>query len=217
MKRIHSFRPVFVFSLLILLIAGTALWPACSGKIAVRYYLLAPISPPRQEAALIPDDNENILIGIGPITIADYLKRTEIVTRNHSEQLILADDHQWAEPLESSVMRVMTANLSHLLPRDTTTVLPWREISALDYQIRLDLIRLDSEQADTAFLEARWMILKGKKRQVLAIHTSRLEERLPLNPDETENYNAIVAAESRLLEKLSREMAGSLQYWMENV
>jgi hypothetical protein len=210
-------RSIFVnILLLLLLISGPGVWPGCGGKVAIRYYMLEPMRPSPQETALVSDHDETILIGVGPITVAEYLQRTEIIIRNHRRQLILADDHQWAEPLEATVMRVMTANLSHLLKGDGTTVLPWRDMSALDYQIKLELIRLDSEQADNAVLEARWMLLKGSERNVIGIHTVRLEEKLPFNPDETENYHAIVAAESRLLEQLSREMADGVRYRLDN-
>jgi hypothetical protein len=200
--------------LLLSLIFGSALWMGCGGKIAIRYYMLEPMHPSEKDVTFCPDQGDKILVGVGPVTIAEYLQRTEMVIRNHRRQLTLTDDHQWAEPLEASVMRVMTTNLSHLLKPRGMTVLSWRDMSTLDYQIQLNLIRLDSEHAGSAVLEARWMLLKGKEREVVCIHTSRLKEKLPFIPDETGDYRAIVATESRLLEALSREMVDSLQYWV---
>lgn len=205
-------RQIFMFRLGIVLLAGVVLsMTGCGEKIAIRYYLLESIPPSGEQTVAVTPDDRNLLIGVGPVTIPEYLKRTEMVTRDSRNQLELADYHQWAEPLENSVMRVLTANLSGLLPGERITVLPWRATSDIDYQIKVDLIRLDSENADRAFLEARWVVLTGKSRELVSLHSSHFETPITVTTDETERFNAVVAAQSHLLERLSREMADRIQ------
>ena len=46
-------------------------------------------------------------IGVGPVTVPDYLDRPQIATRSSSSSLQFSEFDRWAEPLEKNLMRVL--------------------------------------------------------------------------------------------------------------
>ncbi len=183
-----------------------AVWGGCGGSTAItRFYLLDSMAEPAGEVGAGAAGHKDIVIGVGPVNIPEYLKRSEIVTRDGRNKLLLADFDLWAEPLEENVSRVLAKNLSILLPSNRIAVFPWRGMPSIQYQIKLDLIRFDGEQNGHAFLDARWMILSGKEKEILLVRRSAFRE-----PIVSKTYEAIVGAQSRLIEKLSRDIAAAL-------
>jgi uncharacterized lipoprotein YmbA len=76
----------------------------------------------------------------------------------------------------------------------------------IDYQIEVDIIRFDATRGGDAVLNARWTILAGDSKEILVRkHSAVTQEAGGLG------YEDLVAAESRLLETLSREMAAAIK------
>jgi uncharacterized lipoprotein YmbA len=65
-------------------------------------------------------------IGIGPVTLPKYLDRPQIVTFTSPYALNVVEFDRWAEPLESTFVRVLAENLALLLPRAHVVVSPCR-------------------------------------------------------------------------------------------
>ena len=59
-------------------------------------------------------DLRNIGILVGPIRMALYLDRSDIVIRDSQNQIRLAEFSQWAGPLHENFSRVLAENLSVL-------------------------------------------------------------------------------------------------------
>ena len=196
----------FAQTAVVITIMLMAVWGGCGGSTAItRFYLLDSMAEPAEEVGAGAAGHEDIVIGVGPVNIPEYLKRSEIVTRDGRNKLLLADFDLWAEPLEENISRVLAKNLSILLPSDRIAVFPWRGMPSIQYQIKLDLIRFDGEQDGHALLDARWMILSGKEKEILLMRRSAFRE-----PIVSKTYEAIVVAQSRLIEKLSRDIAAAL-------
>jgi uncharacterized lipoprotein YmbA len=78
--------------------------------------------------------------------------------------------------------------------------------SSTDYLVTVQVVRFDGQTGGEVLLEARWAIFKGDRKQLLQARRSSLVE-----PVATEDYEAMVAAMSRALGSLSREIAGALR------
>ena len=74
-----------------------------------------------------------------------------------------------------------------------------------DYRLAVDVIRLEAVPGREALLQARWAVADGSGNQVLAAGSETLTE-----PLATTDFGALVAAESRLLETLSRRIAKAI-------
>ena len=75
----------------------------------------------------------------------------------------------------------------------------------IDYQVMLDVIRCDGRLGKDARLVARWSLLGGQEKKLLAVSRSSIRE-----PVSGSDYAALVAAQSRALAKLSQEIVAAI-------
>jgi len=170
-----------------------------------RFYLLQPIaSIPAEKTAAVKLDGMHI--GVGPLTLPEYVDRPQIVTLVGPHELDLADFDQWSEPLRESVPRILGENLSALLSTQHIYLYPWIGSANIDYQIEVDVTRFDAAPGGDAALSARWTILAGNSKEILVRKNSAITQEAG-----GIGYEALVAAESQLLEKLSREITAAIK------
>jgi len=167
-----------------------------------RFYLLSPLPPSEAAAAAA----SGVAIGVGPVTIPEYLNRGQIVTRTGENRLELAEFDRWAEPLQKNLARVLVLNLSTLLSTDRVALHPWNRSTLMDYQVIVDVGRFEAGPDGAASLLARWSIVDGADRKILRMRKSRFRE-----PIADESYEATVASMSRAAAALSREIAGAIR------
>ncbi len=147
-----------------------------------------------------------VSIGVGPVRVAEYLERPQIVTRVTPHEIMIADFDQWAEPLGQNISRVLADNLSALLCTTMVVVFPWKGSVPLDFQVEVDILRLDGNPGKDASLEVQWMALDLRKaKRVVAFKKLSFTE-----PTGGQDYRALVAAESHNLEVLSRDIAATI-------
>jgi uncharacterized lipoprotein YmbA len=170
-----------------------------------RFYTLSAMAP--ASAVSIPDNPlRNATIGIGPIKIADYLDRSKIVTRTGDNRIELAEYDQWAGSFEDNLTHVLADNIGIMVPTERIYLYPWSTSMPIDYQVILDIVRFDGRLNDNILLVARWRVLTGKKKNILTVRRSNVIE--PVNRS---GYEALVAAQSRALATLSREIVQAIQ------
>jgi uncharacterized lipoprotein YmbA len=74
------------------------------------------------------------------------------------------------------------------------------------YQIAVDVIRFDGPLGGDVSLIVRWAIFEGIDKKLVSVRKSTIIE-----PSGAKGYEAMVAADSRALEKLSREIAEAIR------
>jgi uncharacterized lipoprotein YmbA len=187
-------------ALLIALVLGGG----CMGRSApARYYVLAEV-PRSPVAAPSAEPGRGSELGIGPVTLPRYLDRTNIVTRRGAE-IEVAEFERWGEPLSDSVPRAIAANLATLLHTERIVIFPWPSATNIEHQVMIDIIRFDGRPGGDVLLEARWRVL-GREKNELALRYSALTEATG-----EPGYPALVAAMSRSLAMLSREIADAVK------
>ncbi|MDQ1333084.1 MAG: uncharacterized protein QG552_34 [Thermodesulfobacteriota bacterium] len=199
MSRTASAIAVTALSLLLLFLS------ACGPSAPTRFYLLNSLAGPdlgKREAAVQP----RVTIGIGPVKLPAYLDRQQIVTRINENELHLAEFDVWAEPLKDNLTRVLVENLNALLSEGAFDAIPFGAVTQIDYQVEVEVIRMDGSLGGTASLIARWTVFKRQGREMLLTRTSSLRE-----PASGPDYEALIAAQSRTVEALSREVADAIQ------
>ena len=146
------------------------------------------------------------MIGLGPLTIPQYLDRPDIVTREGANQMRLAEFDKWAESLEPLLTRIMAEDLYSLLDASDVIPIPQRGDVALDRVVEVDINRFDADASGQVVLDARWRIYKGDNETLLASGRSMITEQGPPVP----GYDGIVAAMSRALGRASKEIAQAI-------
>lgn len=177
----------------------------CATSSPTKFYLLSPL-PAEEAQAANAQDRKPTIIRVDAVVVPGYLDRHEIVTRVNENQIHLADLNQWGEPLRDSLTNILAVNLSRLLPAKGFAVFPFKCPSPVDYQISVEIIQMDGSLHGDVHLSAQWSILKGKENDIMVTRKSVFKA-----PRAPADYDELVAAQSRLVEALSREIATSFQ------
>lgn len=156
----------------------------CAGTEPVLYYQLSTVETARN----VPFGGETgeMVLGIGPVRLPEYLDRPQLVTRLTANRLQLADSHRWAEPLSENIPRVLRENLSTLLGTDRVILYPWPSSSAMNYQLVVEVLNFENKGDGAASLVARWsvkgtngkIVLPEKRSSFLVSAASRDQEAL---------------------------------------
>lgn len=143
---------------------------------------------------------------VGPVRLALYLDRSDIVIRDSQNQIRLAEFSQWAGPLQENFSRVLAENLSVLLSTDRVDIFPGSRAMVFDYNVTVNVTRFDGIPGEKADLRARWGILDKDRKKVLFENHTILSQ-----PTENDSMEALIAAESSTLADLSREIAKAIK------
>lgn len=188
-----------------LLLGALALSVAVTGCAVTQptnFYTLSPATEPN----VVKRSADGLVIGLGPITLPQYLDRPEIVTREGANQMRLSEFSKWAEPLEPLLTRIMAEDLYALLDANDVIPVPQRGDIPLDRVIEVDISRFDADAAGQVMLDARWRVYQGDNETLLASGRSQVSEQAAPVPD----FDAIVAAMSRALGRASEEIAKAI-------
>jgi uncharacterized lipoprotein YmbA len=144
-------------------------------------------------------------IGVGPVSIPAYLDRPQIVTRVAPNRLDLSEGDRWAEPLKSSVGRVLAENLTALLAPRQVLSYPWYRTANVSLQVKADVERFEAAADRTARLVARWEIVDPANGAILRAGTANVSEAI-----DSAEPGAAAAGLSRALAAFSREIAAAV-------
>jgi uncharacterized protein len=190
------------------LAAATLFAAGCSGILAprpnlTRYYLLSPMA----EGAATSERGSDVefTVGLGPLQLPDYLNRTERAVRVGPNQMRFLENERWAEPLDVSVTRVLSQNLTGRLERIRVVTLPTILPVQCAYDVPLEILRFESTAKGDAELDARWSIKDGKTGKILITNETRFVE-----PAKGPGADAAITALNRALGRWSDEIASTL-------
>ncbi|MBK1698809.1 PqiC family protein [Rhodovibrio salinarum] len=164
------------------------------------YYVLDPIDPAAERQA-----GGAVRLALDTVEIPSYLDRQSLVTRGPNNRLEVSSFHQWGEPLNANVTRVLGENLRLLLDQTDVVRLPNRN-GGFNAELQVDIVRFEREADGPVTLAARWMILDGQRHKTLASQRAVVME-----PVESSRPAATVAAMDRALATLSRRIAEHLR------
>jgi len=101
------------------------------------------------------------IIGLGPIKLPEYLDRDEVVTRVGPNRLELSEEDRWAEPLSNNFRQVIAQDLTQSLGTHSIMFYPWVGTTRIDYHVRIDVYRFETDPNANAQLVAHWQVLDG--------------------------------------------------------
>ena len=197
-------RP-FSRGLLVILAIVAIFIGGCTRSQNPRFYTLTPMQPD-EVTSKRGSPAQNAVIGIGPVTMADYLDQSDLVTRTSDNQLLKADYDRWAGSFKDDFINILAEDIGFLVPSERIYLYPWRGSVTIGYQVALEVIRCDGRLGEAAFLVARWRVFGGPEKVLLKMSRSSIREPVT-GPD----YAALVAAQSRAVAKLSQEIAAAIK------
>ena len=177
----------------------------CASTEPSRFYSLNSLKAQEITQKTISTDR-GVSIALSPVNIPDYLDRPQIVSRTGKNELFIDEFNRWAGFLGEDITRVLAENLSILLAQEHITILTWERTVPIDYRIVVDATRFDVMPDDNVLLKAQWIIFGKDGKNILAMRESNFNEHV-----DGQDYSARVAAMSRTLESLSREIASEIK------
>ena len=186
-----------IFLIAVLLVM--AFLSGCSAKSSPADFYLLSTQPLTQLAA------RDELIGISPVRVPDYLDRPQIVTRTGQNTIDLDEFHRWAEPVKGNITSILIKNLSQLLQNDKIVHANHNYGLPLRAMIGVDVLSFDGVLGGEVILSGRWAIFGADGRDALLLKGFSFREQT-----HSESYEDYVAALSRTIAALSREIAEEL-------
>lgn len=186
------------FTSLVILCALVAWLAGCASSQQAQFYTLSPVPAP----AAAPLGGCSI--SVGPVSVPDVVDRQQIVVRTGPNQVTMDEFNRWASPLRGDIARVVAENLASMLGTPQVTVFPQTPVAGDAYRVAIDVLRFDSAPGGTATLDALWTIRSAKPVESRSGRTT-------LSEPAQGGYNALVAAHSRALGRMSTDIAASIR------
>jgi uncharacterized protein len=186
----HRLVTIVAILTLITVVAGCASPPS-------RFYSLSAATEPTAPSS-------NLSIAVGPVSVPAVVDRPQIVVNVGPNQVRLEEFNRWAAPLQNNIARVVADNLVLMLgtPR---VILSEQLLSAdADYRAAIDVQSFQSAPGEAALLDAVWSVRRSKDGKA---ETGRTTVRETV---QEKSYDALAAAHSRALARLSRDIAAAV-------
>jgi uncharacterized lipoprotein YmbA len=180
--------------------AALALLVAACGAPAPKEQYFTLSSP----AAGTPPAAASPSVFVGPVAVPEGFDRSQMVLATGPNRVDVSDDYRWAEPLRSGIARVVAETLTREL--GSSRVMASRQASALafDDRVTIEIQRFDSSLDTGATLDALWTATQSGG----ALKSGRTFVR---EPAASHDPGGVVAAHSRALERLGRDIAAAIR------
>jgi uncharacterized protein len=142
----------------------------------------------------------SLSIAVGPVSVPAVVNRPEIVVSTGPNEVWPDDFNRWASPLQDNLSRAVAENLVAILGTPRVSLFPQTLSSGADYRVAVEVRRFESTPGKTAILDAFWIV----RRKDGNTQTGRTEVTEEVHGN---NYDALAAAHSRAVTKLSQDIA----------
>lgn len=195
----QSILPRF-FLLTCLIVSGLCGCTAPVPKISY-YSLVGPEIAPASAA-----QQGRVAVLIGPVSLPDVLKRSQIVTGRAEERYQLSENHRWAGELDHEVGRALGEWLARALGTEQIALYPMGSHLQPTHQVIVDVLVMDGMVGNDARLVVRWSLMDPGSDTVRATRRSAFSKKPVDN-----SYEAWVAAQRWNLRGLGQEIAMAMK------
>jgi len=171
---------------------------ACGVTAPSHFYMLDATATPGGAPAA------DYAVAVGPVTVPAAVDRPQFVVQAGPNRVELDEYHRWAAPLEDSIARVIAVDLSALLGTPRVARAPLANFDPA-YLVTIDVLRFESAPGRSALVDAVWAI------RPMAGGASRSGRTVAQEPAQGAGYDALAAAHSRALAKLSEDIAAAIR------
>ena len=146
---------------------------AACGSTPTQVFDLSP-GVPGAPAAAVPS-REGLLIWVDKPSVAGYFDRTQMVTRGAGSRISIHEFEVWSDPPADLIQRAVVDDLAHRFGADRVMATPVAHYATPGWQVALDVIRFDVDEAGEAVLDARWTLLAGSSDRLAGSRRERIE------------------------------------------
>lgn len=151
-----------------------------------------------------PASTSGFALGVGPVVLPDYIDRGELVFQSGRNRFEIPFERRWVGSLRETTTRVLGTNLARRLCTGNLHLYPWEPGTPLRYQVRVEVRQFHAVSRGDAILQCAWRIDDRESGKALVRQAGNFTE-----PVRSDGYEAVVAAESRLLSQLASAIAAT--------
>ena len=152
----------------------------------------------------VPSMAKGIALGVGPINLPAYIDRGELVFQSEDHRFEIPYEHRWAGSLRETTTLVLGTNLARRLDTGNLYLYPWDPAAPVRYQVQVNVRQFHAVSGGDAILQAAWRVEDKQGNSPVLRKTGNFTE-----PVRGDGYDAVVAAESRLLAQLADAIAAT--------
>lgn len=141
---------------------------------------------------------------VGPVTIPTSVNRPQFTVQIAPNRVEIEEFNRWAAPLNENITRVIAGNLIVLLGTPRVAAAPLANFEPA-YRVTIDIQRFESELNGSALVEAVWVV-----RRVTG-GVARSGRTVASESAKGDGFDALVAAHSRALAKVSGDIAAAIR------
>ena len=143
-------------------------------------------------------------MAVGPVTVPAEVDRPQFTVQIATNRVAVDEFNRWAAPLNENIARVIGGELSTLLGTQRVATGSFASFNP-DYRVSLEIQKFESVPGKSVQIDAVWLVLRKSVGGVsLSGRTIAVE---PAAGD----YDALAAAHSRALAKVSRDIAAAIR------
>jgi uncharacterized protein len=180
----------------LILCACFALLTSCASP-ASRFYTLS-------AAATAPAPSSDLSLVVGPVSVPASVDRPEIVVATGPNQVRIEEYDRWAAPLQDEISRAVAENLVALLGTPRVTQSSETLSGGAEYRAGIEVQKFESAPGESATLDAVWTVRRINDDKSRMGRTT-VREALP-----QQGYDALAAAHSRAIARLSQDIADAV-------
>lgn len=147
----------------------------------------------------------NVSVVVGPVSVPAVVDRPQIVVTTSPNQVRVEEFNRWAAPLQNGIARVVAENLVAMLGTPRVTLSPQTLSADADYRAAIEVQSFESAPGEAAMLDAVWTVRRTKDGKAETGRTTVREAA------QEKSYDALAAAHSRALARLSRDIADAVR------
>jgi len=141
---------------------------------------------------------------VGPVTIPASVDQPEFVVRVAANRVEVDEFNRWVSPLGDGIARAVAGDLVVLLGSPEVAAAQLANFNP-DYRVTIDVQRFESIRGDAAVVEAVWTVRKTAGGETRSGRTVARE------PVQGQGFDALAAAHSRALSKMSGDIAAAIR------
>ncbi len=171
----------------------------CGTSAPARFYTLAPAAGHAGGAPLA-----DATVMVGPVAVPAAVDRPEFVVQSAPNQVEVEEFSRWAAPLGDQIAQAVAADLIQLLGTPDVAAGPLANFNPT-YRVTIEVQRFDSAPGQSATVEAMWAVRRSPGGATRSGRTVAQE------PVTGSGYDALAAAHSRAVARLSADIAAAIR------
>jgi len=182
---------------IITLCTFAALATGCGSTPPSRFYTLSATNGPAAASS-------KLSVAVGPVSVPAVVDRPQIVVDIGPNQVRLEEFNRWAAPLQNNIARVVADNLVLMLGTPRVTLAAQALSADADYRAAIEVQSFQSAPGEAAIVDAVWTVRRIKDGRTELGRTTVRET------VQEKGYDALAAAHSRALARLSQDIAAAV-------